>query len=66
MAQLSTGCYRDVRENLEAAMDEMIAEGLEDTIDYLDANRYGGCYHSRFNRLTPDSSLGFLSRHSWG
>ena len=20
----------------------------------------------RFNRLTPDSSLGFLSRHSWG
>ena len=30
------------------------------------ANTAGGCHLARFNRLTPDSSLGFLSRHSWG
>ncbi|NQY55317.1 MAG: M15 family metallopeptidase [Ilumatobacteraceae bacterium] len=64
--RLQTGCHTEVRNSLRAAMSEVIAEGLEDTINYLDANRYGGCYYPRFNRLTPDSSLGFLSRHSWG
>ncbi len=64
--ELPTGCHEVVRADLVAAMAEVIAEGLEDTINYVDANRYGGCYYPRFNRLTPDSSLGFLSRHSWG
>ena len=47
-------------------MDEVVASGLAGTINYYDANRAGGCFGPRFNRLTPDSSVGFLSRHSWG
>ena len=47
-------------------MDEVVAAGLAGTINYADANTAGGCFGPRFNRLTPDSSVGFLSRHSWG
>ena len=64
--RLSTGCHRNVRPALQAAMDEVVASGLEFTINYEHANTAGGCYYPRFNRLTPDSRLGFLSRHSWG
>jgi len=63
---LQTGCHAKVRINLQAAMTEVTAAGLAGTINYYDANRAGGCFLARFNRLTPDSSLGFLSRHSWG
>jgi hypothetical protein len=55
-----------VRVSLQAAMNEVIASGLEYTINYSNANSAGGCYYPRFNRLTPNSRLGFLSRHSWG
>jgi len=64
--QLQTGCHKRVRVDLQAAMSELIAAGLEYTLNYYDANRAGGCYYPRFNRLTPDSRLGSLSRHSWG
>jgi hypothetical protein len=64
--RLQSGCHRRVRPALQAAMNELIAAGLEHTINYYDANRAGGCYYPRFNRLTPDSRLGSLSRHSWG
>jgi hypothetical protein len=64
--QLQTGCHSTVRVALQAAMNEIAAAGLSGTINYFDANRAGGCFLARFNRLTPDSSLGFLSRHSWG
>ena len=47
-------------------MNEVIASGLEYTINYFHANTAGGCYVPRFNRLTPNSSIGFLSRHTWG
>ncbi len=63
---LQTGCHSTVRVALKAAMDEVAARGLTGTINFFDANRAGGCFLARFNRLTPDSSLGFLSRHSWG
>jgi hypothetical protein len=63
---LPSGCHSTVRVALQAAMSEVIASGLENTINYYDANRAGGCYYPRFNRLTPNSSVGFLSRHSWG
>jgi hypothetical protein len=63
---LVLGCHSKVRVALDAAMAEVIASGLENTINYDDANRDGGCFYSRFNRLTPDSAVGFLSRHSWG
>lgn len=63
---LSSGCHKVVRVALVAAMAEVTASGLAGTINYYDANRAGGCFNPRFNRLTPDSSVGFLSRHSWG
>lgn len=63
---LQTGCHREVRVALADAMNEVISSGLENTINYYDANRAGGCFLARFNRLTPNSSVGFLSRHSWG
>ncbi len=64
--RLGSGCHRVVRESLRSAIDEITAAGLENTINYFDANRAGGCWLARFNRLTPNSSVGFLSRHSWG
>ena len=64
--RLSSGCNAQVRPALQAAMNEVVAAGLAGTINYADANSAGGCWGPRFNRLTPDSSVGFLSRHSWG
>ena len=64
--RLSSGCNAQVRPALQAAMDEVVAAGLAGTINYADANSAGGCFGPRFNRLTPDSSVGFLSRHTWG
>ena len=64
--RLYTGCHKTVRPSLQAAMNEVIAAGLEYSINYTHANSAGGCYYPRFNRLTPNSRLGFLSRHSWG
>jgi hypothetical protein len=59
-------CHNVIEPALRAALDEIAARGLGGTIDVVNANTYGGCHLARFNRLTPDSSLGFLSRHSWG
>jgi hypothetical protein len=59
-------CHNVIEPALRAALDEIAAGGLDATIDVVNANTYGGCHQARFNRLTPDSSLGFLSRHSWG
>ncbi len=64
--RLGSGCHRVVRASLRNAIDEITAAGLQNTINYGDANSAGGCFLARFNRLTPDSSIGFLSRHSWG
>jgi hypothetical protein len=64
--RLPSGCHKTVRVSLQAAMTEIIAAGLEYSINYANANSAGGCYYPRFNRLTPSSRLGFLSRHSWG
>lgn len=63
---LRSGCHVTVRRALQRAIDELIASGLEDTLNYRDANSAGGCFVPRFNRRTPDSSIGFLSRHTWG
>jgi hypothetical protein len=59
-------CHNVIEPALRAALDEIAARGLGATIDVVNSNTYGGCHLARFNRLTPDSSLGFLSRHSWG
>jgi hypothetical protein len=49
---------------LQAALAEVVGSGLGSQIDVANANRYGGCFYPRFNRVT--GNLGFLSRHSWG
>jgi hypothetical protein len=59
-------CHNVIEPALRAALAELAVRGLAGTIDVGNANTYGGCHLARFNRLTPDSSLGFLSRHSWG
>ena len=59
-------CHNVVKPAIQAALAEIAAAGLGGTINVGDANTAGGCHLARFNRLTPDSSLGFLSRHSWG
>jgi hypothetical protein len=59
-------CHNTVKPAIRAALAEIAAAGLGATINVSDANLAGGCHLARFNRLTPDSSLGFLSRHSWG
>ena len=64
--RISARCHNVIAPALSAALAEVAAAGLGGTIDVGDANTYGGCHVARFNRLTPDSSLGFLSRHSWG
>jgi hypothetical protein len=64
--RITARCHNAVEPALRAALAEVAARGLGGTIDVTNANTYGGCHLARFNRLTPDSSLGFLSRHSWG
>ena len=59
-------CHNEVKPGIQAALAEVAAAGLGGVINVDDANTAGGCHLARFNRLTPDSSLGFLSRHSWG
>jgi hypothetical protein len=63
---ISARCHNTVKPAIQAALAEIAAAGLAGTINVSDANTAGGCHLARFNRLTPDSSLGFLSRHSWG
>jgi hypothetical protein len=64
--RITARCHNVVEPALRAALDEVAARGLGGTIDVTNSNTYGGCHLARFNRLTPDSALGFLSRHSWG
>lgn len=59
-------CHNAVKPAIQAALAEIAAAGLGGVINVSDANLAGGCHLARFNRLTPDSALGFLSRHSWG
>lgn len=58
-------CHNVIVPAMRAALAEIAAAGLGATIDVANANSFGGCHLARFNRLTPDSTLGFLSRHSW-
>ena len=63
---INARCHLGVEPALKAALAEAAARGVSWTINVGDANLAGGCHYPRFNRLTPDSTLGFLSRHSWG
>jgi hypothetical protein len=52
-------CHRAVIEDLEAAIEEIVAVGLD---EHLAPHRYGGCHYPR--RIRPDTDR--LSSHSWG
>jgi len=58
-------CHRVLEPQLRAAFAEVAARGLSGAIDVNNANSAGGCFGPRFNRLSPNSSVGFLSRHTW-
>ncbi|WP_154723472.1 M15 family metallopeptidase [Ilumatobacter coccineus] len=63
--QIIARCHNLIEPALRAALAEVAANGLSYTINVYDANRAGGCYNPRFNRLAVNSSIGFLSRHTW-
>ena len=63
---ISARCHLVVEPALQAALAEAAAAGVGGVFDVGDANSAGGCHNPRFNRLTPDSTIGFLSRHAWG
>ncbi len=63
---LTADCHVAIEPALQNALAEIATRGLSWTIDLSNSNRFGGCFVPRFNRLTPNSSVGFLSRHTWG
>lgn len=58
-------CHNVIEPALKAAFAEIAGLGIGNVFNVSDANSAGGCHVPRFNRLTPSSSIGFLSRHSW-
>lgn len=61
---ISARCNYMIQADLRAALNDVVNAGLAGQIDVVNANRYGGCFYPRFNRLS--GHLGVLSRHSWG
>lgn len=61
---INARCNYAIQADLRAALNEVVNAGLGGQIDVTNANRYGGCFYARFNRVT--GNLGVLSRHSWG
>jgi len=59
-------CHLVIEPALKAALAEAAAAGVGGVFDVGDANTAGGCHNPRFNRLAQSSTIGFLSRHSWG
>ncbi len=59
-------CHLVIEPALRAAFAEIASVGAHTAFDLGDANSAGGCHNPRFNRLANSSSIGFLSRHSWG
>lgn len=59
-------CHLTIEPALQAALAEVAAAGFGNVFDVGDANTAGGCHNPRFNRLANSTSIGFLSRHSWG
>jgi hypothetical protein len=57
-------CHKEIVPVLEAALEEMKAEGLAWMIDYRDFQIAGGCYNARLIR--GGDKGGAVSRHAWG
>jgi hypothetical protein len=61
---INARCNYMIQADLRSALNDVVNAGLAGQIDVANANRYGGCFNARFNRVT--GNLGILSRHSWG
>lgn len=59
-------CHLVIEPALREAFAEIASVGAHTAFDLDDANTAGGCHNPRFNRLANSTSIGFLSRHSWG
>jgi hypothetical protein len=63
-------CHEVTWRALEGALADVTAAGLANRLDVLNWNSLGGCHVARFNRLSTSlpsyTTLGWLSRHSWG
>jgi D-alanyl-D-alanine carboxypeptidase len=62
---ISARCHNVVEPAIKAALAETVAAGAGGVFNVGDANTAGGCHNARFSTLSPNSSIGFLSRHSW-
>ena len=60
----STRCHRLMWEPLEGALNQIIDEGLADTLSLQDFKKSGGCYAPR--RINRFDAGGSISRHAWG
>ena len=60
----STTCHRLMWEPLEGALNQILDEGLADTLSLQDFKKSGGCYAPR--RINRFDAGGSISRHAWG
>ena len=60
----TTRCHRLMWEPLEGALNQILEEGLADTLSIKDFKKSGGCYAPR--RINRFDAGGSISRHSWG
>jgi hypothetical protein len=61
---LRNNCHKVVVEAIQGALSEIRAKGLQRFVDVANANRYGGCYVGRYNRMA--GTFGAPSRHAYG
>ena len=59
-----TVCHRLMWEPLEGALNQILSEGLQDTLSVEDFRTSGGCYAPR--RINRFDAGGSISRHAWG
>ena len=60
----TTRCHRLMWEPLEGALNQILQEGLADTLSIKDFKKSGGCYAPR--RINRFDAGGSISRHAWG
>ena len=60
----NTRCHRLMWEPLEGALNQILDEGLADTLSVKDFKQSGGCYAPR--RINRFDAGGSISRHAWG
>ena len=62
--KLRNNCHKKIVDAIEGALRDVAKAGLAGKIDVANANRYGGCYVGRYNRLA--GIFGAPSRHAFG